>query len=827
MDGPGWGGNGGGGYGGFQDGNVGPFKKMRMGPGGMGGGMPDLDVGRSGGPMGLGPSDLPFPNSGPPGMWEEEGGGSRRPDGAGMGMGLRGSPQMGFDGSMQGGLPPGARSLDDLEMRGPPNMDRGFSNGRDLMRLPSPAMNMRNSPQLDMQMGGPHMEGLMGGMAFGDSPERMRAFGRAGGMDGDRDEGGMGRRMGGMGDMGDMPGGHMGMLSDGPGGHMGSMGDGPGGQMGPMRGGPGGLMGPMRDGPGGRMGPMRDGPGEHMGDGPGGMMGGMGDGPGGHMGPMRDGPGVHMGGMGDGPGGHMGGRRDGRGGHMGDGPMGGMHDGPLGSMGDGPGGPMGGMGEGPGGHLGPLRDGPSGHMSGQMTGMGDGPGGHMGLMDLHGGFSHEGGFSGPPMGGEGRLGSMGGGFPGLGGSDSPGSMGLSPLMPPPPPRRISGPSALPAFPGMGGDMDFQMGPPGGPKGGGRGGMMRESSRSRGGGRRQARGGGRGGGGGGSRNNMIVPQITNTRKPADDFCQHFVDTGERPQNFLRDAVLTDLYEEHPFVKELFMRKEEIVTATATPPFFLKADLKEFKLSMENLGTKFDVALIDPPWEEYKRRAPGVDSGPSWTWEEIRDLELQNIMDTPSFVFLWCGTAEGLDAGRHILKKWGFRRCEDICWIKTNLHSANKRLPVRPDGNSILQHTKEHCLMGIKGMVRRATDGHIIHANCDTDIIVDEEAEFGSTRKPAEMYNIIERFCQGRRRIELFGTDHNIRRGWVTIGIDLSTSNFNPKVYANHFVGMDGMPFITMQPRVQPGMPNMVGTTDRIEELRPKSPVRHDGDRRGRH
>lgn len=33
------------------------------------------------------------------------------------------------------------------------------------------------------------------------------------------------------------------------------------------------------------------------------------------------------------------------------------------------------------------------------------------------------------------------------------------------------------------------------------------------------------------------------------------------------------------------------------------------------------------------------------------------------------------------------------------------------------------MGIKGTVRRSTDGHIIHANVDTDIIISEEPEYG--------------------------------------------------------------------------------------------------------
>lgn len=53
------------------------------------------------------------------------------------------------------------------------------------------------------------------------------------------------------------------------------------------------------------------------------------------------------------------------------------------------------------------------------------------------------------------------------------------------------------------------------------------------------------------------------------------------------------------------------------------------------------------------------------------------------------------------------------------------------------------MGIKGTVRRATDGHVIHANIDTDVIVSEEPPLGSTEKPDQMYSIIERFCLGCR------------------------------------------------------------------------------------
>ncbi|EIE18381.1 hypothetical protein COCSUDRAFT_20697, partial [Coccomyxa subellipsoidea C-169] len=118
--------------------------------------------------------------------------------------------------------------------------------------------------------------------------------------------------------------------------------------------------------------------------------------------------------------------------------------------------------------------------------------------------------------------------------------------------------------------------------------------------------------------------------------------------------------------------------------LQADLRELKLSVATFGTKFDVVLVDPPWEEYARRAPGIDV-PSWPWQDIMKLEIEAIVDVPSFVFLWCGSAEGLDAGRHCLKKWGFRRCEDICWIKTNAQAARK-VAARQDAHAVLQHTK---------------------------------------------------------------------------------------------------------------------------------------------
>jgi mRNA m6A methyltransferase catalytic subunit len=46
---------------------------------------------------------------------------------------------------------------------------------------------------------------------------------------------------------------------------------------------------------------------------------------------------------------------------------------------------------------------------------------------------------------------------------------------------------------------------------------------------------------------------------------------------------------------------------------------------------------------------------------------------------------------------------------------------------------------------------------TDVIVSEVRE--TSRKPDEVYEIIERMCPGGRKIEIFGRKHNTRPGCV--------------------------------------------------------------------
>jgi hypothetical protein len=75
------------------------------------------------------------------------------------------------------------------------------------------------------------------------------------------------------------------------------------------------------------------------------------------------------------------------------------------------------------------------------------------------------------------------------------------------------------------------------------------------------------------------------------------------------------------------------------------------------------------------------------------------------------------------------------------------------------------MGIRGTVRRSDHSHFVHCNVDLDIICWEGDPTDPLVKPPELFTLIENFCLGTRRLELFGTRKSLRRGWLTVGPDV--------------------------------------------------------------
>ncbi len=239
--------------------------------------------------------------------------------------------------------------------------------------------------------------------------------------------------------------------------------------------------------------------------------------------------------------------------------------------------------------------------------------------------------------------------------------------------------------------------------------------------------------------------------------------------MRNPDASTRFDEYPKLKRLVELKDALVTRAAHPPTFLHADLRPSLLPFRDprtvgkfhLGSlipiKYDVVLIDPPLEAYAWEA--TPTAPTWTWGEIAALPIPNLAAKESFVFLWVGSGagDGLERGREV---WQNGVTEDA-----RISSASE--PTRwcrgGAGSSVLTRSVQHCLMGIRGTVRRSRMCVLCTATSTRTLSCPSERDMQC--KPEELYQLIENFCLGTRRLELFGRNRNLRRGWLTVGLEL--------------------------------------------------------------
>jgi mRNA m6A methyltransferase non-catalytic subunit len=160
------------------------------------------------------------------------------------------------------------------------------------------------------------------------------------------------------------------------------------------------------------------------------------------------------------------------------------------------------------------------------------------------------------------------------------------------------------------------------------------------------------------------------------------------------------------------KKALVHQRAHPPTSLKINWRS-----ENLLSRLTSGLpspIQPPAQGLRfdvivvSETGGRDHFSDIT--QLSSLPVESLAATPSFLFLWLPSSDLLEVGRALLQRWGFRRAEDIVWVKTN-HTEIARwkeggpMPMRrrreqDSADAVLVRTKEHCLMGIRGTVRRS-------------------------------------------------------------------------------------------------------------------------------
>ena len=94
---------------------------------------------------------------------------------------------------------------------------------------------------------------------------------------------------------------------------------------------------------------------------------------------------------------------------------------------------------------------------------------------------------------------------------------------------------------------------------------------------------------------------------------------------------------------------------------------------------------------------------------------SVLATPNNTEIW--TLSTFVSGS--LELWGYRRVEEVIWVKTN---QLQRIIRTGRTGHWLNHSKEHCLVGIKGQPE-------VNRNIDTDVLVAEVRE--TSRKPDEV------------------------------------------------------------------------------------------------
>lgn len=96
-------------------------------------------------------------------------------------------------------------------------------------------------------------------------------------------------------------------------------------------------------------------------------------------------------------------------------------------------------------------------------------------------------------------------------------------------------------------------------------------------------------------------------------------------------------------------------------------------------------------------------------------------------------------------FSFERIDELVWLKTN--QLGSLIRAGRTGHW-LNHAKEHCLVAVKRSstgARSTAPAKWARRGLDTDTIVAEVRE--TSRKPDELYELIERACPGGRKLEI--------------------------------------------------------------------------------
>lgn len=172
-----------------------------------------------------------------------------------------------------------------------------------------------------------------------------------------------------------------------------------------------------------------------------------------------------------------------------------------------------------------------------------------------------------------------------------------------------------------------------------------------------------------------------------------------------------------------------------------------------GRRFATILADPPWRFANRTgkmAPEHRRLSRYGTMDLADISTLPVVDASlpeSHLYLWVPNAlivEGLAVMRH----WGFTYKTNLVWYKVREDGG-------PDGRGVgfyFRNVTELVLFGVRGGIRTLDPGR-------RQVNLLQSRKRGHSRKPDELYDLIER-CSPGPRLELFA--RFARQGWSQWG-----------------------------------------------------------------
>jgi N6-adenosine-specific RNA methylase IME4 len=175
--------------------------------------------------------------------------------------------------------------------------------------------------------------------------------------------------------------------------------------------------------------------------------------------------------------------------------------------------------------------------------------------------------------------------------------------------------------------------------------------------------------------------------------------------------------------------------------------------------FDVILIDPPWEFRARSALGLRKSPQAHYgcmsdAEILALPVAYLVRAPCWLFLPT-SAPKLPLAIRCVEAWGFEYRSRIAWHKVTVNGKS-----RPGPGFIVRSHHEDVLIGAVGHPPYSAAFRSLFEAPDEALDTFDGVAREHSRKPDELYRLIEEFAPRTNRADIFGRQS--RPGWTVWG-----------------------------------------------------------------